>query len=311
MATIIRIKRHLDEEPTENIVIRSKRFRRENSDDAVCDTSCDKPSTVLMRVGTVQSKEEPVEPLVIKAVKKGFQLKDQYKKLGSETGYKNNARLEAKKRAIRKRYKIITQSRGIGEVQSSDGKLACAAIGEKKTDAENEEGAEALPSSSTEFTYFDAVLANEVDNIITCNGVPMEAENYVYDVFYSSLPVDWTEVMEKNMCEIEKEVYEDVNNSDSDELFEDDDDENDESNWRNDYPDYDDSPYEDEEDYLNVQIKKCNLKTYDTDESYDLEDYDDEAFDVDGNLIQSNNPSLITNLLKKTHLEESDSEDDS
>ena len=47
-------------------------------------------------------------------------------------------------------------------------------------------------------------------------------------------------------CRIETEVLESLtgSSSDGDDSYEDDDDENEEGNWRNDYPDYDDSPCE-------------------------------------------------------------------
>ncbi|XP_064114876.1 probable RNA polymerase II nuclear localization protein SLC7A6OS [Macrobrachium nipponense] len=303
MATVIRIKRRLDEEPTENIIIKAKRSRNESTGDE--DQSGDRVA-VLTRVGTVESRDDPLESLVKTAIKKGWELRQNYKKLGSDVSYKEKSSQEAKKRAVTKRYKIISQSRGIGEPSEPD--KDDVATEEKTVANKDATGAEALPVDSMELTYFDAVLANEMDDIITCNGVPMESEQHVYDVFYSTQPVNWEDVMEQNVCRIERELFESVTESESDDQYEDDDDENEEENWRNDYPDYDDSPYEDEEDYLNSQIRKTN-KRYETDESYDAEDYEEEGFDSEGNLIlSSQHPLSLAKLMRRVNLD-SDSDD--
>lgn len=305
MATVIRIKRRLHEEPTENIIIKAKRSRNESTGDE--DQSGDN-AAVLTRVGTVESKDDPLEPLVKTAIKKGWELRQNYKRLGSDVSFRNKSSQDAKKRAVTKRYKIISQSRGIGEPPEPD-KDDVATVEKTVTDKDLK-GAEALPADSMEFTYFDAVLANEKEDIITCNGVPMESEQYVYDVFYSTQPVNWEDIMEQNACRIERELFESFTDSESDDQYEDDDDENEEENWRNDYPDYDDSPYEDEEDYLNSQIRKTYRK-YETDESYDAEDYEEEGFDSEGNLIMSSqHPFSLAKLMRRVNLDDDSDSDD-
>lgn len=58
MATIIRIKRRHDEEPTENIIVKAKRSRVEEEDGAaaLCESSPESSHTIMTRVGTVNSK---------------------------------------------------------------------------------------------------------------------------------------------------------------------------------------------------------------------------------------------------------------
>ncbi|XP_068227540.1 probable RNA polymerase II nuclear localization protein SLC7A6OS [Palaemon carinicauda] len=310
MATVIRIKRRLDEEPTENIVLKAKKSRKESLVEGESDKAED-AAAVLVRVGTVESKEEPLEPLVKKAIKRGWELRENYKKLGSGVSYKSKSSSDAKRRAVSKRYKIVSQNRGLGEPPVPNEEGLSIATEEKTILNKDVKGAEALPVDSMEFTYFDAVLASEKEDIITCNGVPMESESYVYDVFYSTRPVNWEDVMDQNICRIEREVFESFTDSDSDENFDDEDDENEEENWRNDYPDYDDSPLEDEDDYLNAQIRKANIKKYESDESYDEGDYEEEGFDDEGNLIMSSqHPFLLTKLMKKFNLEEDSDSDD-
>ncbi|KAK7078782.1 hypothetical protein SK128_007519 [Halocaridina rubra] len=297
MATLLCVKRRADEDPSEHITIKSKRARTDNKAAGTSDLSYDDASTNFIRVGTVNSKDESVDHFVSESVKKGWQRREEYKRLGGEKQFLHKARHFVKKRAISNRYKIITQSRGIEEPER-----LCEEI--------EPEGAVALPPSPVnELVCVDAVLANESDDVITCNGVPLERTQYVYDVYYADEQIDWAEFMEHNTCEIEKEVFEDVNEDDIGDVFDDEDDENDESNWRNDYPDYDDSPFEDDEEYLNAQIRKLNQKNCESDSSYDADDYDDDGFDVDGNLIESYDPANISKLMKNAHLDDDDDSD--
>merc|ERR1711970_1099856 len=121
---------------------------------------------------------------------------------------------------------------------------------------------------------------------ITCNGVPMNVENvsFVYDLYVvqdSLPPSDWTQ----HICEIRgyntSELVDDISD-DEDVISTSSDDEENEEGY--DYPDEDENQllYEDEDDFLSKQMQKTKL--YDTDESYDLDDYD-EDFDEDGQLI--------------------------
>ncbi|XP_042875896.1 probable RNA polymerase II nuclear localization protein SLC7A6OS [Penaeus japonicus] len=289
MATIIRIKRRHDEEPTENIIIKAKRSRLEESDEAaaLCESSTESNHTIMTRVGTVNSKEDDVEQHVLKVMKdhkKGWELREQYKKLGNAQRVKAAVKEAVKNRVDSRRYKIVAACRGIED--KADKKENCQT--EKQKDKDESETAQHM--STEEFKLYDALLpeVDTKDDVITCNGVPMETEKYVYDIYYTPQSVDWIE----NICEIEKhriELYHGSDSEDEDNL-QDDDDENDENNWRNDYPDEsDDSHYSDEIDYLNAQIRKVTTKNYDTDESYDINDYE-EDFDEDGNLIESGYP---------------------
>lgn len=289
MATIIRIKRRHDEEPTENIIVKAKRSRVEEEDGAaaLCESSPESSHTIMTRVGTVNSKEDNVQQHVLKVMKEhktGWQLREQYKKLGNAHSIKASVKEAVKNRVNSKRYKIVAACRGIED--KTDQKGNCQ-IGEKK-DVDESETAVAI--TTEEYKLYDAMLP-EIDtkeDVITCNGIPMETEKYVYDIYYTPQSVDWIE----NICEIEKHHLQLYNGSDSEDedALQDDDDENDENNWRNDYPDEsDDSHYSDEIDYLNAQIRKVTGKSYDTDESYDVDEYE-EDFDEDGNLIECGYP---------------------
>ncbi|XP_042234324.1 probable RNA polymerase II nuclear localization protein SLC7A6OS [Homarus americanus] len=316
MATLIRIKRLFNEDPTDSIVVKSKRRRIE---DEAAETSGDIfTPTILKRVATVSSKEEHLEPEVLKELqkefKKGWQLREQYKRLDKVGAHRDAARRETKQRIKNKREEahashrptlslnIIT--RIIPEDKGKDQQQKRGREGEKDEGAncamkvkpedkgkdqqqkrgreeEKDEGANCAPpplSTVEDIKYYDTELSSKkVSDVITCNGVPMETEKFVYDIYYWPHDVDWM----KYVCDILISTHE---LSDDDDKYEDDDDENDENNWRNDYPEEDDSSDEDK-DYVSQHLHRSHSRQFDSDESYDADEYEEENFDEEGNLI--------------------------
>lgn len=328
MRTLIRIKRRLGEEPVENIVVKPKRLRICQIEGAAA-ADPNIPASVLKRVATVESKEEQLGVEVLKTAEKryleGCEVQLLYKRQ-RKSGFEDLIKHETKDRTSYNRYMVRASHQGdivgvdLGKekgVEAKEGKhKKTTADGDKKKDSQKSENVgkvddSSLVSTADEVKYLDAELNHKADDVITCNGKPMESEKYVYDIYYSPTSTNWADYV----CDVQKYMYDStddtcVNFGD----YEDDDDENAEDNWRNDYPDEedDDEFFEDEDEYLNRSLLKSRSQYYDTDESFDVDEYEEEAFDDEGNLIPQDYNNQILRLRKyvASITLKSDSEDD-
>ena len=288
MATIIRIKRRLDDESAENLVVASKRAKTEKTIDVAIEN--DVEQTLLKRISTVTQKAEAFDASHIsKLVRHAEYLREDYKKTP-----KHNIKEKVKKSRNDQRYKIVSALRKSSiKIEVDDSNVHIVDIEQHMEDFSND-------------------IMNKDEN--TCNGVPINVENdsFVYDLYVvQDTPQlsDWTQ----NICEIRaynaSELVHDVSD-DVDIMFNSSDDEENEEGY--DYPDEDEDHilYEDEDDFLSKQMQKAKL--YDTDESYDFDDYD-EDFDEDGKLFNTGLSSAVFGFkIRAAHLRyNSDSSDDS
>ncbi|XP_069187268.1 LOW QUALITY PROTEIN: probable RNA polymerase II nuclear localization protein SLC7A6OS [Procambarus clarkii] len=299
MATLIRIKRRFSEEPSPAIVVESKRLRTEAT---AADDSKNAVPTILKRVATVNSKDELLKPELLKTIekeyKKGWELREQYKKLGKPGSYRDTAKLEAKERIKNKRYMVLVKYRGNVDDGEPEEVKEEKVMQDKKEDVHEADETEVVkcspsPSFCDQIKYYDAeFLSEDMPDVITCNGVPMESEKYVYDIFYSVTDMDWTDYI----CNVQKYVA-DSSDDDDRNIEDDDDDENDEDNWRNDYPEEEDSSNEDDDDgCLDKQFRR--LQARDFDDSYDADECDEENFNEEGDLIECGYSSSTLKLRK-------------
>ncbi|KAG7162067.1 putative Transcription factor Iwr1-containing protein, partial [Homarus americanus] len=301
MATLIRIKRLFNEDPTDSIVVKSKRRRIE---DEAAETSGDIfTPTILKRVATVSSKEEHLEPEVLKELqkefKKGWQLREQYKRLDKVGAHRDAARRETKQRIKNKREEahashrptlslnIIT--RIIPEDKGKDQQQKRGREGEKDEGAncamkvkpedkgkdqqqkrgreeEKDEGANCAPpplSTVEDIKYYDTELSSKKGWLDHIRGVIQKFPDWFHKIFISqditvklfvTLKIFFRglnaalnpllPLLEVFVDEVEEHLLILISThelSDDDDKYEDDDDENDENNWRNDYPEEDDS----------------------------------------------------------------------
>ncbi|KAK8734496.1 hypothetical protein OTU49_005843 [Cherax quadricarinatus] len=288
MAALVRIKRRFTEEPTDSIVVKPKRLRVEGA--AAADLKDVSPA-ILERIATVNSKDDELKPELLQAFERKYrnnklELQENFKKLGNVEGFRDVAKREAKERTKKNRYMIVDAFRGhINDTEPEGIEGQPKVKQDKKKDLQESDGNGEMNSaqSTIKVKYFDAELqAEDVEDVITCNGVPLESEKYVYDIFYSPMDIGWTEYI----CDVQK--YDNELSDDGPELsdgYDDEDDENEESNWRNDYPEEEESPYEDEDDYLCKQLQRLHTKHSDSDESFDADEYADGDFDEDGNYV--------------------------
>ncbi|XP_050302437.1 probable RNA polymerase II nuclear localization protein SLC7A6OS [Anthonomus grandis grandis] len=162
MAAVVRIKRRLDEDPQETLVLNCKKRRTNGSQ------SQEDLSTVLTLAGTSQ-KNENIETLLKKhKIPESKELRDQYKKHTVDMSTK--LRLEAKEASKNNRYKVVNCFR------------------KTLNSTEEPENASATTSTS-EITVLDI----ETDH--NCNEATMEnresstepqESNYVYDFYYTT-----------------------------------------------------------------------------------------------------------------------------
>lgn len=279
MATIIRIKRRHNEEPAESLVVARKKLKTEEISDEAQAVNNDSfvKQTLLKRITTVAVEGEAFDPSHIsKLVRHAVDLKEDYKK-PPKHNIKDAARKQAKDRGNDQRYKIVSSLRS------------------SSNEADDSSTSNSIHILDVEQHIEDVTKNIMKEDEITCNGVPMNVENvsFVYDLYVaqdSLHPNDWIQ----DICEIRayntSELVHDI--SDDDAISTSSDDEENEEGF--DYPDEDEDHllYEDEDDFLSKQMQKA--KIYDTDESYDLDDYD-EDFDEDGTLI---NAGLSTDVLR-------------
>ncbi|ENN79525.1 probable RNA polymerase II nuclear localization protein SLC7A6OS [Dendroctonus ponderosae] len=234
MAAVVRIKRRLDEDPLETLVLNCKRRKTNGSDEAQQQDL----SAVLRLAGTSQ-KEENIETLLRKhRLPDRNELKEQYKKHPVNISAKN--RCDSQEASKNSRYKVVNCFRRQLVDQETSPELAV-------------EG-----SSSSEVTVFD--IETETSRPpVEANAEPAEAR-YVYDFYYTSSD-DFGEADIQDSVSIHRlndpvefgaaEDYDLVDDASD----EDTDDSNAENNWKNDYPEDDEFDSINEEDMVQAANK--------------------------------------------------------
>ncbi|KAL7648809.1 UNVERIFIED_CONTAM: hypothetical protein RMT77_000716 [Armadillidium vulgare] len=304
--TIVRIKRHLGSESSETIIVSSKRIKIDTND-TTPDPVPEICTTILKKLTTLKQGDSFVvetKKALQNEPKHSWELKDSYKK-GYQSNSKSLIQKKSKSDVAAIRFKLVCSKRNLQENESDPlGFNVFDALKEKE-----ESPLLSLPSTST----------NTNSDVISCNGLPMESEKveFVYDLYYTSLPLELSSWI-NNICEIQRYNqldYRDPSSKHDDEYEDDNDDENSESNWRNDYPDEEDTKfYDDEDDFLCEDLmKKANLENTSEDSSFDAEEYDDSGdFDEDGNLVTFEKKSdSVFDKYRKGKLKLSSDESDS
>lgn len=276
------------------------------------------PTSVLKRVATVASKEDCLQPEVIKEIHNQHRTWKErqllYKRPSvRDPGYRDVMKQVVQASATRSRLKIHALKRGhiggvnIGNEEGCEVKETQQCNYTKtseggETSREDDKSGEGtlrvdetciIEQEDIKYRHVELPWTPDKDNI-TCNDVVLPKEKYVYDIYPCLAPIDWSEFV----CEVEKFHF--LTCPSDEELFDDEDDENDESNWRNDYPEEEDTAFEDEEDSENEyeggyeeeehthhRVGRRYMR-HDTDESScDAEEYSEgNGRDEDGKLLQ-------------------------
>lgn len=230
MAAVVRIKRRLDEDPLETLVLNCKR-RRNDSD------SQDREdlSAVLKLAGT-SHEEENIDTLLRKhRVAEITELKEQFKK--HSVNVTKRLRSDIKESSKNSRYRVVNCFRKT--LNNSD---------------DTEDAAEASTSQLTVFDIETDYNKNE-SNTENKNSVNEDKTKYVYDFYYTSSDdfgdadiQDYVSVFPVHDPLIFGSMKDNgLNEQESDEDSED---SNAENNWKNDYPDEDDLASINEDDMI-------------------------------------------------------------
>lgn len=251
--------------PLENINVTSKKFKLDSR-------------RSLPVIGTLKSKDESLETILQTAVTKFKQEKqangqklqapsrqEQYKQ--KTTSCKKASSKQTAKTAALHRYQIVNKARGItpldaeaesylmksdrlslnlpdgakelSEAASSETSDVATPSAEDIVSAAQGEGARMIPLQFLDVEHCSVrELNNKQEDVICMNGIPLE-RSYVYDIFITRVPKGYS-VEEFLIRDLGQGQLED-NLSSDDELGNDSDDSNAENNYRNDYPDAEES----------------------------------------------------------------------
>ncbi|XP_076357924.1 putative RNA polymerase II nuclear localization protein SLC7A6OS isoform X2 [Tachypleus tridentatus] len=286
MAAVLRLKRRLDEDPAEALILRSKRIKS--------------PEIKTFKfAGTVKEQSDSVKHIqeVIAKDKEQGKSNDSFKEQVCEASEdekdnkeKTNLRILRKRKALK-----LSDQPDRGEVSEQKAAKLRFYISSEDGNATDENQCVGL------YTLYEVVnehseeekpckkFQDKVQETILCNNVPMIRqvskaqsleEQFVYDLYYGT---DVDDEFIKNVTDISRcdldELFVPCEVEDEPENYEDEDDSNDEDNWRNDYPE-ENSDFEKECDYFGNKHQNsdeemaeqlCNCDIIDSDE--DKNDY--------------------------------------
>ncbi|XP_052894710.1 probable RNA polymerase II nuclear localization protein SLC7A6OS [Anopheles moucheti] len=273
MATVIRLKRRVDEDPLNAFVLNCKRQRVEgevtgDEDDNANEAAAAGTSTILKFAGTF-SKAEGIASHIQNIHKD--QAKDALSRVHRPNITSRN-RLATKQSAQNSRFKIVNCTRSIATVESSD--TSDNPFTTTIVDVEREPGVARLENVTPDMPALASVTPDIV-NSVTNGGAsnlqqhqseqqPYFYENgvhYVYDLYVADASQNVTHIPyyidnldDLSVMVCDDPLYSSHRGLDSDDSSDSDsDDSNAEGNWRHDYPDEEDRPdgdSVDEEDML-------------------------------------------------------------
>ncbi|XP_020949821.1 probable RNA polymerase II nuclear localization protein SLC7A6OS [Sus scrofa] len=254
---VLRVKRKRSAEPAEALVLACKRLRSSAVESGVQKTPPDglesaAENNVFQLVATLRSQEEPVQPLLRAALRPSQ---------SSQQRIRSHLRASAQEMRQEGRYRVVSSHRssGIpsGGLESEDAPGSPEATAEDAgfqlldlvREEEDPEAANATISRKTSDP--DVILCNSVELIrerltISEDGPKVEhqeeqKDDYVYDIYYLDMATPgWIE----NILSVQpySQEWELVNDDQQPEdIYEDEDDENSENNWRNEYPEEENS----------------------------------------------------------------------
>ncbi|KAL1785074.1 putative RNA polymerase II nuclear localization protein SLC7A6OS [Sigmodon hispidus] len=249
---VLRVKRKRSAEPAEALVLACKRLRGGEVESSAQETpespEATTESNVFQLVATVRSQEEPIQQLVRAALRPSR---------SSQLRIRRD--LRASVREVRKegRYRVVSSHRPSGISSSLEPQCASEAVRDadfQLLDLIHEErDPEAAATDCGKISDPDVILCNSVELIrerltvsedgpqVEHQKEPKHNDDYVYDIYYMEMaPPGWIE----NILSVQpySQEWELVNDDQQPEdIYEDEDDENSENNWRNEYPDEENS----------------------------------------------------------------------
>ena len=242
---VLRVKRRRSQSPVGALVLHlSAKKRKENEENLSPDSP--KKEAVFKFTATLDAKHD--HDSLKSALDRAEKLKNDPKSLKRIVKKPQKA---AEKDKADKRYKIISELRGIDSAKSEEAEKESERLF-KLVDVVKDDSKE---------MEMDEKAAKKVDEI-TCNGVPLvklAEEEYVYDVYtmqsdaFSSTDSDNSFVGDFDKMDIVDISFLDCRDMDTEkdyrEDFGNDSDSNDEDHWANDYPDEDEFSDDEDEAY--------------------------------------------------------------
>ncbi|XP_063699273.1 probable RNA polymerase II nuclear localization protein SLC7A6OS [Culicoides brevitarsis] len=266
MSAVIRIKRHIDEEPLSAFLLNCKKRKTDTeSEEAAGGSSKDVETQILKFSGTL-TKAEDISDHILKISKD--EAKDLVSKTARTPKITEKNRNEAKSQSQNNRFKIVNCTRGLEQASSSSSTSAATKSltildvekedSDKKIDAKENN----TPSDEDKFVFDVYVPENHYsnnectssDNLLNFDDISVV--EYVQD-FYS---------------------YRDASMPDSENDSED---SNDENNWRNDYPDEDDMAGYDDDSSIGENDMRRAMDEFDIDDDRELSSDEDLYGDED------------------------------
>lgn len=263
---VVRIKRHLNEEPSEAVFIACKRLKSDTAEEN--NATASNFQSLFKFAGTVQgNKDSDVALQVSKSLKR-----DDFKKsLKHVVDISAKLRADIKNTSEKNRFKVVNCFRSLNP---------------------NE-----LLETSNENSSGDGSTEDKPEESITILDVVPECENksssgnkvneeYVYDLYYGNSDQIDDSLLEKylSVYPINAEIMmNDYRGNDVEDEEEDSDDSNDENNWRNDYPDHDpeiDESISDDDDDMACRMKNMDLDDLSSDEDNFIHSYEAEPADI-------------------------------
>uniref|UniRef100_A0A8C6CRQ7 Probable RNA polymerase II nuclear localization protein SLC7A6OS n=1 Tax=Moschus moschiferus TaxID=68415 RepID=A0A8C6CRQ7_MOSMO len=253
---VLRVKRKLGAEPAEALVLACKRLRSSAEELETPKTSPEgleraAENNVFQLVATVRSQEEPVQPLLRAALRPSQ---------GSQQRIRHHLRASAREIRQEGRYRVVSSRRSSGipsdTLESQDAlgtpKAADDASFQLLDLVHEEEDAEvAAAAISCKKSDPDVILCNCVELIREGLNVSQygpssghqkeQKDDFVYDIYYLERATPgWIE----NILSVQPYSHEwELVNDDQqvEDIYDDEDDENSENNWRNEYPEEENS----------------------------------------------------------------------
>ncbi|XP_013791713.1 probable RNA polymerase II nuclear localization protein SLC7A6OS [Limulus polyphemus] len=260
MAAVLRLKRRLNEDPAEALILSSKRIK----------SSEPKVTKTFKFAGTVKEQSDSAKQIQEAIAKdKGQKKNDSFKEQVCEAlpdEKDNKEKTKTNLRILRKRKALKPSDQpGIEEVSerkaaklwfyisSEDGNATdenqCGGL-YTLYEMVNEHSEEEKTCKKIQDKVQETILCNNVSLIRKVSEVQSLEEQFVYDLYYGTNVDDEfiKNVTDISRCDLdERFVSREVD--DESENYEEEDDSNDEDNWRNDYPE-EDSDVENEYDYF-------------------------------------------------------------
>ncbi|XP_011299143.1 probable RNA polymerase II nuclear localization protein SLC7A6OS [Fopius arisanus] len=245
MSTVLRVKRRIDDEPLDVLLIACKKRKVEEAE-AVGSDESGAVTAVVKFAGTVQTQEEDLAHHLTRALSKD-ELKANYKQHIVDVTSKS--RIKTQERSKESRYRVVNCYRSIG-------------------------------GPAIEKTNSDGMTVIDVEDSVSCYKKKSgdRDEKYVYDLYYTQTEEKLEPENDFSVHILDQELvfdnYRDpANKSDADES----EDSNSESNWRNEYPDSEHSDDSINEDDMRAAVERLKV---DGDES-DLSSDNDFVYAVD------------------------------